>query len=397
MLVFGLGAVVGGLGAGGEGVGARFDMSPVGVAQADEGTPTDATLGADAPVTVRVASAVQAQRPAQVVMHGTLVARDRSTLSFVVGGRLLRRDVDVGDRVTKGQVLARIDPQAYRNAELAAAADLARVDAQSQQLARDERRATELEAEGFAPTSQREQVQTAQSTLAAQRRAALAQLQETRRQHTETVLRAPFDGVVRAVFGQAGEVLGPGAPVLAVADDDGLEAQVDAPERALRWLTVGGRAHVEVPGLGARRGGTVDAVARAAGPSGLYRLRIALDPASTPAAEKLAPGLGVLARVEGPAQDEVRVPLAAVVDPSGDDAAVWIVRDDMAQPRPVTVLGLRGQGDDATLAIAPRGEASAISPGTTVVVAGHARLLPGDAVRTENAGAPPPPPGRVAP
>ncbi len=322
---------------------------------------------------VRVAQVEASTRASELVMHGTLVAKDRSTLAFVVGGRVVSRTVDLGDRVTAGQVLARIDPRAFHNAELAAAADLARVDAQAAQLERDEKRAAQLEAEGFAPRVQREQAQTAQSALAAQRRAAMAQLQETRRQRTETVLRAPFDGVVRAVFAQAGEVLGPGAPVLALADDRGIEAQVDAPESTLPWLKPGQPARIEIPSSRATRAGEVTAVAWAAGPSGLYGVRLAVE------GEQLAPGQGVLVRVDQPRREELRVPLAAVVDPSGDDAAVWVVREARAELVAVEVLGLRGAGATAALAVQPRGEA-ALAAGAEVVVQGQARLLVGDAV-----------------
>ncbi|MCU0928019.1 MAG: biotin/lipoyl-binding protein, partial [Burkholderiaceae bacterium] len=65
-------------------------------------------------------------------------ARTESKLGFRVGGKLLRREVDVGDRVRPGQVLARLDPQDLRlGVEAAQAAarsaqvelDLARADA----------------------------------------------------------------------------------------------------------------------------------------------------------------------------------------------------------------------------------------------------------------------------
>ena len=92
------------------------------------------------------------------------------------------------------------------------------------------------------------------------------------------------------------------------------------------------------------------------------------------------PGQGALVRVERAAGTELRVPVSAVVDPSGDDASVWRIVEGRARPTTVQVVGLRGQGPEARLAI--EGD---LTEKDLVVTAGHRHLLPDDAVSTRAA------------
>src|SRR5215212_5260299 len=63
---------------------------------------------------VRVVPAAQETVPRTVVASGTLAAEDQVVLGVKVAGRLAELHVDLGTRVRKGQVVARIDPGDYR-------------------------------------------------------------------------------------------------------------------------------------------------------------------------------------------------------------------------------------------------------------------------------------------
>jgi multidrug efflux pump subunit AcrA (membrane-fusion protein) len=63
---------------------------------------------------VRVIAAAQESVPRTVVASGTLAAEDQVVLGVKVAGRLAELGVDLGSRVRKGQILARIDPGDYR-------------------------------------------------------------------------------------------------------------------------------------------------------------------------------------------------------------------------------------------------------------------------------------------
>ena len=74
---------------------------------------------------VRVVTVEKREAGETVSLTGQVQAQEEVSLSFRVGGRMLERPVNVGDRVEAGQVVARIDPEPARNALQTARANLA--------------------------------------------------------------------------------------------------------------------------------------------------------------------------------------------------------------------------------------------------------------------------------
>ena len=74
---------------------------------------------------VRVVTVEKREVGETVSLTGQVQAQEEVSLSFRVGGRMLERSVNVGDRVEAGQVIARIDPEPARNALQTARANLA--------------------------------------------------------------------------------------------------------------------------------------------------------------------------------------------------------------------------------------------------------------------------------
>src|SRR5260370_21189968 len=74
---------------------------------------------------VRVTLARHALSGDTISLTGQIQAKDQINLAFRIGGRLQERNVTVGDPVTPGQIVARIEPQDFQNALRSAEADLA--------------------------------------------------------------------------------------------------------------------------------------------------------------------------------------------------------------------------------------------------------------------------------
>ncbi len=173
--------------------------------------------------TVRVALAADAESRA---FAGTIKPRQEADAGFRAAGRIAARLVDVGARVTAGQVLARLDPADLTLQMHAAQADLASAEAQAAQAQADAARSATLRGQGWA-SAQSDEVKQAAARSGAERvagaRAALA-LAQNRLDYAD--LKASAPGVVMAVIADAGTVVAEGQPVLHIAASAALEVEV---------------------------------------------------------------------------------------------------------------------------------------------------------------------------
>src|SRR5262245_50519660 len=74
---------------------------------------------------VRTVTATRGEAGETVVLTGHIQAQDEPALAFRIGGRMIERPVNVGDRVEAGQVLAKLDPESELNALRSAESALA--------------------------------------------------------------------------------------------------------------------------------------------------------------------------------------------------------------------------------------------------------------------------------
>jgi len=243
---------------------------------------------------------------------GEVHARQESPLSFRIGGNLVRRDADAGDRVRAGEVLAELDPGDMQLQASAAQAEMSR-------LGGDLERYRALLAQKLVSQSAFDAQQAAY-------RAARAQYELMRNQAGYTRLRAPRDGVIAARQVEAGQVVAAGQTVFVLAADGGREVAIALPESRIRAFHAGQPALVELwnaPGVRLR--GTIREIAPAADPTArTYATRIAL---SDDAAKQVE--LGQSARVyigdEDAQAAASSIPLSAIQRGADGKASVWVV------------------------------------------------------------------------
>ena len=106
---------------------------------------------------VRVTSIQHTLSGDTVSLTGQIQAKDQINLAFRIAGRLQERNVTVGDPVTPGQIVARIEPQDFQNALRSAEADLASAQAVLANAQTTESRQSELLSKGFATRVQYDQ------------------------------------------------------------------------------------------------------------------------------------------------------------------------------------------------------------------------------------------------
>jgi RND family efflux transporter MFP subunit len=293
---------------------------------------------------------------------GYVTARREATVSSKITGRLAQVLIEEGEPVTEGQVLARLDDVDARAAlNLAQArltaerAQLGQIEAQLDQARRDARRQEELREKRLNSEEALETARTQVLTLSAQLEAqrgqvgvAEAQLRVAQVDYDNTIVRAPFAGVIVAKAAQPGEIVSPISAgggftrtgIGTIVDMDSLEIEVDVNEAFINRV----KPHQPVQAvLDAYPDWKIPASVIAIIPTAdrskaTVKVRIAIkqkDP-------RIIPDMGV--RVAfladptrgSPAQPKqgVLVPANAVVQREGASVA-FVVADERARLRPV--------------------------------------------------------------
>ena len=161
---------------------------------------------------------------------GEVKSRTESRLSFRVGGKMVKRSVDIGDTVKAGQVLAQLDPQDLRLGQDAARAAVAMAQASYDQNAADFKRYKDLHDQGFIGPAELDRRDMALKTARAQLDQAKAQSNVQGNQASYAALLADASGVITGVDVEPGMVVAAGAPVLRLAHDGPRDVVFSVPE-----------------------------------------------------------------------------------------------------------------------------------------------------------------------
>jgi len=317
-------------------------------------------------MTVRAASLNATQE-----FSGEVRPRIESRLGFRVAGKLVRREVELGQRVKAGQVLARLDPQDYRLAADAAQAQFGAAVTNRDLAAADFQRFKELREQNFISGAELERRDAALKSAQAQVDQAQAQLTSQRNQGSYTTLVADAAGVVTAVEAEPGQVVSAGQPVVRVAQDGPRDAVFAVPEDKLAIMRQGSAVNVRIwPGQ-TQLAGRVREVSASADPvTRTYQVKVALE-------GRQAPPLGATVTVFPKLRSEQR--MAAIKLPTsalrqdGQATAVWVLdpKTMTVQSRPVQIA--TADGNEAVLA-------GGLQEGQLVVSAGVHVLSPGQKV-----------------
>ncbi|CAM3353678.1 efflux RND transporter periplasmic adaptor subunit [Paracoccus nototheniae] len=170
---------------------------------------------------------------------GMVEARTQVQLGFQTLGRMIARPVDLGDQVTRGQLLAQLstDDLAATTRAARAALDSALVQDRTARATLDRTQA--LSARNVASDAQLEQAQQVASAASAAVEQARSELAQAEDAEGFARMTAPFDGVISAVYETQGAVVGAGAPVVQLSARDTPEVVIALPEQALIGVSPG--------------------------------------------------------------------------------------------------------------------------------------------------------------
>ena len=344
------------------------------------------TLGAPPEVeTTPVTLAYPYQAETMLNATGYVVAQRKASVASKATGRMVWLGVAEGSRVKKGEVIARLESQDMEAARAQAAANVTVARANVQQTLAEEQdarrqleRTRELLAQKFiseaaydTALARSDKARAAVNSARAAEAAALASLRAAEVSVEQTVIRAPFDGVVLTKSANVGDTITPfsqaldtkGA-VVTMADMSTLEVEADVSESNLQKVKVGQSVIVELDAVpDARFQGSVNRVVPTVDRAkATIMTKISfqdLDPRILP---DMSARVAFLARSVAP--DERTAHLAvrsAAVSRSGAEQAVFVVRDGRLAR--VTVQTGRNMGDLVELLRGPQaGEKVVLNP-----------------------------------
>jgi len=357
---------------------------------------------------VRVAPAEEARLARTVDVSGTLAADQQATLGLKVAGRLEKLFVDIGTPVRRGQAIARLVPTDFElrveQAKTAlvqarvrlslppegpdsivppeqtagvrqAAATLKQAQLNldrmkrlfdQQLIPRSDLDSAEA-ALGVADGRHQEAVEEARTRQAilGQRRSELGLAEQ---QRTDSVLTAPFDGIIRERLANAGDYVAVGAPIAVLVQIHPLRLRLAVPERDAAGIKLGQRVDLTVEGDSAKHAGRVARIS----PSISEDNRTLMVEAEVPNTDgRLRPGSFARAEIVVLAADSaVLVPASSIVSFAGIDKVMGVEGGKAVEKRVKTG---RKSGDRVEIV-------DGVRPGDSIVVV-PGNLVSGETVR----------------
>ena len=326
------------------------------------------------PPLVKTVRAGNAQLVSENIYAGVVKGRYETNLAFQVGGQVMRRNVEVGSAVRAGEILMTINPRDVVQQKNQAEAQVNSARAQLELARSNLERYRELYKADAIAAAVLDQYQTSYTAAVAAYENAKAVAAQTQNALGYTNLVADFDGVISAIYAEAGQIVAAGQTVATLVQTDELEVEISVPENKLAEVEIGRRATVsfwanaaEVTGVVREVSPIADAAART------YRVRISLP--NPPAGLQL--GMTASAALSETATNLAgtsKLPLSAIYQ-TGSTPQVWVVENGAVNLREVTVERF---GDNEVFV---RG----LKQDELVVTAGVHKLRAGQNVRTEAA------------
>ena len=240
---------------------------------------------------------IQPQRedwPRTLAAQGNIAAWQEAAVGAELPGlRVTEVLVNVGDRVRKGQTLARVSADAVDADVAQARASVAEAQAVLEEAKSNAARSRDLAAKGFVSSQAATQTATAEQTAAARLTAAQARLSAEEVRLAQTRVLAPDDGTISARMATVGSLTQPGQEMFRLIRGNRLEWRAEVTSGELARLAPGVPATVRLPSGGEVRG-TVRMIAPTVDP----QTRNAIVYVDLPAGDASPARAGMFARGE---------------------------------------------------------------------------------------------------
>jgi multidrug efflux system membrane fusion protein len=298
-------------------------------------------------------------------------ARVESRLGFRVGGQLVQRAVEPGQRVVAGQLLAVLDAQDFELAASAAQAQVSAAQSQRDLALADFKRFEALKAQNFISGAELERREASLKAADAALSQAKANAQAQGNQAGYARLVASHAGVITGVEAEVGQVVSAGQPIVRLAHDGPRDAVFAVSESIIMALKTGQNMQATVLSTGQTVQGKVRELAAIADPvTRTFTVKLAMD-------DGMALPLGATLNVRAPglsgsASTAIVLPTSALRQ-EGQGTAVWVLDETTMTVKSQAVQLGPVNGNDVVVS-------SGLTSGQKVVSAGVHVLSPGQKV-----------------
>jgi len=287
------------------------------------------------------------------------------------------RNIDIGDYVARGTVLATVEQDDYKDKLAQAKASLARSDAEYERAKLSFGRISKLYEAGAATKPDYDDTNAQMESTAAAVANAKAQVSEAQLALGYCELRAPFDGWVLKRNVDVGTLVGPATTGFTLADTRTVKAVFGVPDTAITNVKLGSVQSVTTEALPAAFTGHITSISAAADPkSRVYSVEVRIDNPHN----DLKAGMIASIRLGGvhPSAKVLVVPLVAVIrSPDHKEGfAVYLTEEETDTPKIRTQDVTLGDTYGNSIAVL-----SGLNAGQRVVTSGTNMIRPGDTVK----------------
>lgn len=321
---------------------------------------------------VRTATAGIATDSRSYAYPGEVCGRYESQLSFQVGGKIVKRNVEVGSVVQTGDILMRLDPQDITQTVNSNSAQVAAAQAQLKLAESNLNRYRQLYTQAAISRAQLDQYQSTYEVALATVRQTQAQYAQSSNQLDYAFLLADQPGVIAAISAETGQVISAGQTVVTIVRDGEREVEISVPENRVEELRQAAKFEVRFWALPqVTLEGRIREISPVASTTArTYRVRLTL--LNPPPEVKLGMTSTVQATIPGNQTSTVTIPASALYQ-IRNDPGVWVVSNHTANLRPVTIGTLTNDTVEVL---------SGLTPGEIIITAGMHKLQEGQPVTT---------------
>ncbi|MGD9044314.1 MAG: efflux RND transporter periplasmic adaptor subunit [Desulfobacterales bacterium] len=243
---------------------------------------------------------------------GVVEAADSSSISFEVAGNIQKVRVDVGDRITKDQVLAALDPEPFQLTVAEIKAELKKASDNVTKTKAEHERQKRIFEQGAGAQRRVEVAEfnylAAKSGVKFQK----ARLNNAKRDLNRTVLRAPFDGAIANRYIDPFNEVARGQKCFDIFEFTGMEVAISIPEDAIEEIHMDQKGEIRFSVFADRSyNGRVTEISKVAGTANAFPIKLTIDDAD----KRIRPGMTARVTMLLTGEDEKAaylVPLSAI-------------------------------------------------------------------------------------